>query len=193
MERKADPELLKLISPHDQEIIFLAFVLFWVKYIRRNGAQEDFELKRSEVDFSDPGSVLRAALDLHLQETGDPSGDVVKLIIDRISQTSARDKLFPSLNEDEIRETLYLLDNGFEDQETYNYLRRNSAYLNVSGPEEFPLHAAGTMLWLCGRDLEIGWMGGIDRWKDREYLIKEVVKAKWANLSPKTPPELAGF
>lgn len=192
MGKEIDFELLRLICPHDREIIFLSYVLFWVKYIRRNEAQEGFETERPEVDFSDPGSIVMAALDLHRQEIGDPGGDVVKLIIDRISQTSARNKLFPSLNDGEIPNTLYLLDNEFEERETGEFLRGNSAYLGVAGPEEFALHTALTMLWLCGRDLEIGWMTGINKWKEREYLIKEVVKAKMGDLSPKTPP-LAGF
>ena len=119
MAREVDVPLnvMERIPPRDKEVILLAPVFFWAKYMRRNINMEGFEPVIPEVDFNDLLSMGRAGFDVHRQVNSDVDGDVVGAVSDILTNHPMRADLFPHLSDQEIRSMCSEFDQKFEEQE----------------------------------------------------------------------------
>ena len=178
MAREIDEPLsiMERISLRDKEVILLAPIFFWAKYMRRNINTEGFEPVIPEINFNDPGSILRAGFDLYRQVNSDVGGDIVGAVSDALSEHPMRAKLFPNLGDQEIRYICSELDEIFENQEFCAQCESWSHY--EDGPEDFAINVADTMLYLQGGYIGLSWFTNIDKWKDRQPIIKAVLREK---------------
>jgi len=179
--------VMERISPRDKEVILLAPVFFWAKYMRRNIHTEGFEPVVPEVDFNDPLSRIRVGIDLHRQVNSDVDGDVVGAVSDVLSKHPMRAELFPHLDETEIISICSEFDSRFEEGEVNMLDELQSHYKD--GPEEFAIKAADEALWLPGGSLKLGWFSNINDPKVRRSIIKAILKEK---LSGKISGLLSG-
>jgi hypothetical protein len=140
--------IMERISPRDKEVILLAPVFFWAKYMRRKINTEGFKPVVPEVDFNDPLSILRVGFDLYRQVNSDVDGDVVGAVSDILAKHPMRAKLFPNLSDQQIRHVCSELDEIFENQELCAQCESSSHY--EDGPEEFAISVAEEMLYLQG-------------------------------------------
>jgi len=109
-EQGALLNILERMSPHDKEVILLAPIFFWAKYMRRKINTEGFQPVVLDVDFNDPVSILRAGFDLHRQANSDINGDSVNAVSNTLTNHLLRAELFPCLEDWEIRAVCYGLD-----------------------------------------------------------------------------------
>jgi len=175
-EFELPPDLMDKIPPRDKEVILLAPIFFWGKYERRKINTEGFEPVVPEVDFSDPISIIRAGFDLHRQANSDIDGDVVGTVSDILSRHPMRGELFPHLSDEQIRSICSELDDIFENQEFCAQCESWSYY--DEGPEDFAINVADTMLYLQGRHIGLSWFTHINKWRNRQPIIKAVLKEK---------------
>ena len=178
-EFEVPPSLMDKIPPRDKEIILLAPIFFWAKYMRRRINTEGFEPVVPEVDFNDPISILRAGFDLQRQVNSDVDGDVVSAVSDILAKHPMRTELFPYLNDQQIREICSELDEIFENQEFCAQCESWTHY--DQGPEDFAIGVAEEMLWLKGREIGLSWFSDILGWRNRLPIIKAVLREKLAN------------
>jgi len=178
MARELDEPLsiMERISPRDKEVILLATIFFWGKYMRRRINSEGFEPVVPEVDFNDPISILRVGFDLRRQANSDIEDNVVSAVSDIISKHPMRGEIFPHLDNAQIRSICGELDEIFENQESCAQCESWSHY--EEGPEEFAINVADDMLWLQGRHLGLAWFSSINDWKYRRPIIKAVLREK---------------
>jgi len=183
MARELDQSLgiLDRIPPRDKDIITLGAVFFYGKYVRRQGLSEGFKLEIPPVDFDDCRSVLTAAHSLHRQEHADIDGDAVRSVSDILSNHPRRQDLFGHLTDRDIRTICYELDEKFENDEFCAWCEMRSNYDDVE-PEEFAINSAGTMLWLGGKRSNISWFRDMQLWRDREAIIKVILKEKLSRM-----------
>ena len=172
-EQGALLNILERMSPHDKEVILLAPIFFWAKYMRRKINTEGFQPVVLDVDFNDPVSILRAGFDLHRQANSDINGDSVNAVSNTLTNHPLRAELFPCLEDWEIRAVCYGLDKIFENQEFCAECESWSYY--DSEPEEFAINVANEMLQLDGR---LTWFSKIDDWEFRQLIIKAILKEK---------------
>lgn len=169
-------DIVEKIPPRDKEVILLAPIFFWAKYMRRKINTKDFELVIPEVDFSDPHSILGTWFYLHKQANSDVDGDAVGAVSDVLSKHLMRAELFPHLNDREIRNICSELDEIFENQEFCAQCESWSYY--YAGPEDFAIGVAETMLWLRGGHMGLSWFTNIHKWRDRQAIIEAVLREK---------------
>jgi len=169
--------IMEKISPRDKEVILLAPIFFWEKYMRRRINSEDFEPVVLEVDFNDPISILRAGFDLHRQANSDIDEDIVGAVSDALSKHPMRAELFPHLDDRQIRSICSELDGIFENQEFCAQCEAWSYYDDAS-PEDFAIGVADSMLHLQGGHMGLSWFTNIHEWRDREPIIKAVLREK---------------
>jgi len=178
MAREVDvpQSVLERIPPRDKEVILLAPVFFWAKYMRRNINIEGFEPVIPEVDFHDLLSIGRAGFDVHRQVNSDVDGDVVGAVSDILTKHPKRAEFFPHLSDQDIRSVCSDLDQTFEEQEFVMQCEASTHY--EGGSEEFAIKAADEALWLQGGYLKLGWFSHIKDWKVRHQIIKAVLREK---------------
>jgi len=116
-EHDETSRILEKISPRDKEVILLAAIFFWEKYMRRRISSKDFVLKVPEVDLNDPISVLRAGFELNDQANSDIDGNAAIAISALILENPKRDELIPHLPDTEVKYICSDLDEMFENQE----------------------------------------------------------------------------
>lgn len=144
--------------------------------MRRRINTEGFKPVIPDVDFNDPISILRAGFGLHRQANSDIEGNVVAAVSDILVKHPARAKLFPHLSDQQIKYTCFELDKIFENQEFCAQCESWSHY--EKGPEEFAIDATDEMLWILGGHFGLAWFRRINSWKDRQAIIKAVLREK---------------
>ncbi len=169
--------IMERISHRDKEVIFLAPIFFWAKYLRRRINCEGFKPVVPEVDYGDIGSIFRAGFDLHRQANSDIEGDIVGAVLNILSKHPMRSSLFPCLSDAQIRSICGELDSMFDNQE-YCALCEAWSYYDDTCPEDFAIEAAVEMLWLCGRDIGMEWFGKIYSSKIRGAIVEAVLREK---------------
>lgn len=167
---------LEKIPPRDKEIILLAPVYFYGKYMRRNINVEGFEPNVPDWNDDDPISILRAGFSIHRQINADFEGNAVGAISEALSNHSMRRKLFPHLDNEEIENICWKLDEIFENQESCAQCKSRS-YYEAETPEEFAIDTAADLLPLQG-GLGISWFGHKISFKDRAAIIKAIIREK---------------
>ena len=165
--------ILEKISPLQKEILLLAPVFFWGKYMRRKINSEDFKPRVGKIDFNDPISVLKAKLDFYAQANSDIEGDVVGTISNFLIKHPKRNTLFPHLSNDRIESICFDLEDYFENQELCAEAEGWSYYDEVT-PEEFAIHTADAILYFFGIPL----YKEISSPEDREIILEAVLKEK---------------
>lgn len=170
---------LESIPPRDKEVILLAPIYFYGKYMRRNINVEGFEPVVPPWSDDDPLSIIRAGFSIHDQVNADFTGNAVKAISAALSNHSMREKLFPHLDNSEIKNICRELDEIFENQE-FCAQCESWSYYDAKTPEEFAIDAATTMLWLCGRNLRISWFSKIYKGIDRGAIVEAILREKAA-------------
>lgn len=178
--------IIEKISTRDKEIILLAPVFFWGKYVRRKINFENFEPVTQKIDFDDPLSILRAAFDLQRQSNSDIEGDVVDSVSDILSKHSGRNIFFPHLGDNQIYSICGQLNSMFENQE-YCAQCEAWSYYDEESPEDFAIKTAETMLYLTAQQIGLSWYANIDKKKSRQSIMKSVLKE---NLAKTTRREL---
>jgi hypothetical protein len=168
--------IVEKISPRDKEVILLAPVFFWAKYTRRKINLEGFEPDVQEVDFNDPISILRAGFDLQRQANSDIDGDIVGAVSDTISRHPKRNEFFPHLTDEQIQNICNELNNIFENQEYCAQCEAWSYY--DQDPKDFAINIADSMLLLKGRQVGLLWFSDIFEWKNRQQIMKTVLREK---------------
>lgn len=168
------------ISPRDKEVILIAPIYFWAKYMRRAINAEGFELQVPKFDSDDPISILKAGFALRRQANSDIEGNTVDAVSNTISEHPKRNELFPHLDDEQIEWVCQELDDIFENQE-FCALCESWSYYDADSPEEFAIDVADTMLYLRGEYLGISWFTKIHRWKDRQPIIRAVIEEKLPN------------
>jgi len=180
-------DILEKIPPHDKEVILLAPIYFFGKYVRRNVNSKDFKPVIPKFDPKDPFSIIRIAFSINRQANSDIEGDAPSAISEIITKHPMRNQLFPNLKDTEISNICWELDNIFENQEYCAQCESWSLY-DTKNPEEFAINASEAMLWLCGGNVGIPWFARISLWKDREIIIKKVLKEKLSSQLHKFLP-----
>jgi hypothetical protein len=178
MAREVDvpQSILERIPSRDKEVILLAPIFFWAKYMRRNINTEGFEPVIPEVDFNDLLSIGRAGFDVVRQVNSDVDGDVVGAVSDILTKHPKRAEFFPHLSDQDIWSICSGFDQKFEEQEFVMQCESSTHY--EGGPEEFAISAADETLWLQGGSLKLGWFSHINDWKVRRSIIQAVLKEK---------------
>ncbi len=173
------PEIIEGISLRDKEVLLLAPIFFYAKYMRRNVNTEGFKLTIPEVDFSDPVSILRAGFDLQRQANSDISGDVVTAVSDILATHPLRAELFSHLTTDQIIDICTELNNIFENQEYCAQCESCSHYDGYDAePEEFAIDTANEMLFLWGGHIGLLWFTNIREARNRQPIIEAVIMEK---------------
>ena len=176
---------LEKIPPRDKEVILLGPIYFYGKYMRRNVNVEGFEPDVPEWSDDDPLSILRAGFSMRRQLYSDIEGNAVGKISDALSNHPMRGKLFPHLNNGDIRKICWELDEIFENKEFCAQCESWSHY-DAESPEEFAIDTATTMLWLSGGHLGIEWFNRTYTHKDRAAIVEAIMREK-------IPGEIAGL
>lgn len=107
----------------------------------------------------------------------DPYGDVVGAVKDILSNHPARDELFSHLDDPQIGFICNRLDDIFEREESIVISHSCSSFDDVSHGE-FASGVANTMLYLRAREIGIAWFKDIKYWKDRQPIIKAILREK---------------
>lgn len=170
---------LESIPPRDKEVILLAPIYFYSKYMRRNINIEGFEPVVPPWSDDDPLSIFRAGFSIHDQVNADVDGNAPGIISDALSNHPMRGKLFPHLEDSKIKDICRELDDMFENQE-FCAECESWSYYEAKTPEEFAIEAAAMMLWLCGGNIGIGWFEKTYKYVDREAIIKAILREKTA-------------
>lgn len=178
--------IVERIPPRDKEVILLATVFFWAKYMRRKINTEGYKPVIPKVDFNDPMSISRVGFDLHRQANSDIDGDIIGAVSNLISRHPMRSEIFPHLSNEQIVDICSELDNIFENQEFCAQCESWSYY--DQGPEDFIINVTDTMLYLKGGPIGLSWFACIHEWKHRQPIIKAVVKEKLAKQTSNSLP-----
>jgi hypothetical protein len=178
-EIEKGPNIFEKISPRDKEVILLAPLFFWEKYMRRNGNSADFKPNILKFDPNDPISILKSGFDLHRQLNDDIDGDIVKAFSESLARHPMRIKLFPSLDDSDVKHVCTVLDMIFENQEFCAQSEGWSLY--NSDPEEFALGVANSMLYFEGSKIRLSWFEKINKAEDRQLIVERVLKEKLGN------------
>lgn len=184
--------IIEKISTHDKEIILLAPVFFWAKYLRRNINFENFEPATQKIDFDDPLSILKAVFDLQRQSNSDIEGNVVNSVSDILSKHSRRNIFFSHLDDNQIYSICSQLNSMFENQE-YCAQCEAWSYYDEESPEDFAIKTAETMLYLTAKKIGLSWYANIDEKKSRQSIMKSVLKENLAKTNHQKPALAAGF
>lgn len=185
--------LVERLPLHDRDIIFWAVCFFWLKFYRRSSHQPDFAPTLPEPNPDDPPflQILKAALHLKRQQDADIEGDAATGVADLIVNHPLRSKLVRDLTDAEIREVCISLDEIFENQEFCAFCESWSFYDEPS-PQEFALHAATSMLWLCGGQARLPWFQDISLYKVRRRVVEHVLAHRASEIGDLRGLLLAG-
>ncbi len=167
---------LEKIPPRDKEIILLAPIYFYGKYMRRKVNVEGF--RQPDWDENDFTSWLSAAHNLFDQANTDIEGDVVGAISKALTEHPMRDKLFPNLKDKDILLACQKLEDIFYNEEFVDWVEGSSSYYDVDGPNEFAIDTANSILYVYGPDIGMDWFRKIDSFDDRKLIIKAVLSEK---------------
>ena len=174
---KTSPKFITLenIPQRDQEVIALAVVFFWLKYMRRKAMRQDFQpTPPRPLDPRNPFDVVGLVWEIKLDGNGDISGQGASGIAQLLKDHCLRSKLFGTLSDDMISGACAELEDLFVNQEWCAHCE-NWSYFDDPDPENFAFQQATLFLdlieeWPSRHYSYLRWFCAI-----REYGVKLVI------------------